>query len=93
MYNNKFSLGDRIVMIARCDGAREGMTGTVVLLPSRVTTYRYGVCFDEEFKEGHSIGGHLSDSDAHRGHYVDDFRMELLIEYPTTEELDVLLLG
>lgn len=92
MYTNKFSIGDRIVMIARCDGAREGMTGTVVLLPSNVS-HRYGVCFDEEFEEGHCLNGHLSDSDAHRGHYVDDYRMELLFEQPTAEELDALLLG
>lgn len=90
MYNNKFSLGDRIVMIARCDGARTGMTGTVVLLPSGV---RYGVCFDEEFEEGHSLGGHLLGSDAHCGHYVDGYCMELLFEQPTAEELDALLLG
>lgn len=84
----KFSIGDHIVMTRTHCRAKEGMTGTVVMLPTSME-YRYGVCFDEPMN-GHSLSGRCP---AGYGHWIPERDMELLAPDYDPLELDALLLG
>lgn len=85
---DKFSVGDHIVMTRTHCHAKEGMTGSVVMLPTFMEP-RYGIVFDEPMG-GHILGGRCS---AGYGHWIPENDMELLVPDYDPLELDALLLG
>lgn len=85
---DKFSIGDHIVMTRTHCQAKEGMTGTIITLPTFMEP-RYGVRFDEPMG-GHSLGGRCPSG---YGHWIPGSDMELLTPDYDPSELDALLLG
>lgn len=85
---DKFFIGDHIVLTRTHCNAKEGMTGTVVTLPTSMEP-RYGVCFDEPMN-GHSLSGRCP---AGYGYWIPERDLELLAHDYDPLELDALLLG
>lgn len=86
---NGFQIGDRVVVVRTYDQAEVGMTGEIVAID---TDGSIGVCFDESFFGGHSLGGRCPPN---RGHWVnpgDIQQIESLVPMDAAA-LDALLLG